>query len=248
MAVKQKKKKLNSIGSTKKTVSKKNKAKKNESLAKFTPVRFLTSGITPDMNREQLDICTVKLNASARNQKLNLLAIYASHGWMAGGYDSFKDYTEDCLCITYDAALKQARAAEVAYLNFGIKSVGKFSDASMLALVDFNDKQIKKILNRIRKNCQHDPIEDFSLTASQVKNAIHDAFPSDGIDVTQHKEVIKDQERHEKLKKFETALDNQSEDIHVAEALITSFAETQSDKNIKAAINFLSTYLEEKES
>lgn len=241
-------KKKNSKDNIKKTVSKKSQAKKNESSSQFAPVRFLTSGITPDMNREQLDICTEKLNKSARNQKLNLLAIYTSQGWMAGGYDSFKDYTDCRLSITYDAALKQARAAEVAYLNFGIKSVGKFSDASMLTLVDFSDKQIKKILKRISKSSRHDPIEDFSLTARQVEDAIRDVYPSYGKEVIQHKEVVKDQDRLEKLKKFDTELKNQSDDIPVAKALITAFAETQSGRNIEIAIKFLSSHLEEMEA
>lgn len=232
--------------STKKAISKKIKGKQIEASELFIPMRFLTSGSEQVMTDVQLGICTDKVNKSAKNLKLNLLAIYTSDGWKAGGYSSFKDYAECCLDITYDAALKQAMAAQIAYHSIGINAVGKFSDASMLAMKGFTDKQQKKILKRVRKHSLHDPINDHSLTASQVEKAIQDLHPSTSKEDKQQKEVVKDQKRLNKLKKFDSELKNQSDDISVAEALITAFVETQSDRNIEVAFKFLSSYLEEK--
>lgn len=225
---------------------KKTNDKQIKTSAQFAPVRFLTSDTVQTMSNEQLEICTNKVNTSTKNLKLNLLAIYTSNGWMAGDYSSFKDYVECCLKISYDAALKQAIAAQIAYSSIGINAVGKFSDASMLAMKGFTDSQQKEILKRVRKQSSHDPINDHSLTASQVEKAIKDLYPSINKEDKQQKEEKKDQKRLNKLKKFESKLKSQSEDITIAEAIITTFAETQSDRNIEKAIELLSSYLEEK--
>ncbi|MGE6648484.1 hypothetical protein ACQKE0_04325 [Shewanella colwelliana] len=244
MAVQKKK----TINSTKKAISKKTKGKQIEASEQFKPKRFLTSGSEQVMTDMQLDICTDKVNTSTKNLKLTLLAIYVSKGWKAGGYISFKDYVESSLNITYDAALKQAIAAEIAYRSIGINAVGKFSDASMLAMKGFTDVAQKKIVKHLRKKSPRDPIKDHSLTASQVEKAIQDLYPSTSNENKQKKEAVKDLERLNKLKKFESELKSQSDDITVAEALITAFAKTQTDRNIEEAIKLLSSYLEEKEA
>jgi hypothetical protein len=237
MAVKRKN--LNSKNNSNKTMI---KNKKHKTSKHFQPIRFLTSGTTPEMNNKQLKSCTKKVNQSAKNLKLVLLSVYISQGWIAGGYDSFKDYVLCSLNITYNAALKQAIAAEVAYKSIGFDAVGKFSDASMLAMKGFTYKEQKKILNRACEQSPHDPINDHSLTASQVKKAIEDLNLRTS---KQEKEEETVQKRPKKLKDFEAELKNQSDDIPVAKALITAFAKTQSSRNIKAAIKFLSSHLEE---
>jgi hypothetical protein len=211
------------------------------------------------------------VNTSRIELKQALLIIYKNKGYKKRGCADFKAYVKKYLSLSYDAALKQALAAKVAYVVNGLDAIGFYSDNSMLAMKDLSDVQIKNVVEQIKEHGE-DIIINGKYTRKMVEAAmreldllddIDDVPDSDRDDQAEDEELEVEPPTKEKqnsstpkadssptlsnsLKQFLKALKKKTAEHGDTKAIFTSFIETNSGKNpetVKKAIKLLSKHL-----
>jgi hypothetical protein len=103
------------------------------------------------LSRDHVEQLNIIVNTSQFELKQALFIIYENKGYKELGCADFKAYVKKYLTLSYDAALKQALAAKVAYVVNGLDAIGFYSDNSMLAMKDLSDDQIEDVVEKIEE-------------------------------------------------------------------------------------------------
>lgn len=125
-----------------------------------------------NLNKKQVKILTKCINKSTREAKVIIYFVYKNKGYKKLKCKDFKSYIETFTSLSYDAAIKQVNAADIAYSIGGKKAIGKFSDASMLAMRKLKEKEINAVIKAIKKTHGEPKITKIKLTEEMVKEAI----------------------------------------------------------------------------
>jgi|GEM_PF-6853855 len=178
---------------------------------------------------------TEQLKRTGLAEKVLLLQMYNSKSYEIA-YTTFKAFVEAELTISYDAAFKQALAASKAYEIGGLEAVGRFSDASMLGLIKLTKEECYKVIRYLKEEYLVDPIEDYSLTAKQVKEAVLELYP----------EKVKPSKHDKKLDDLIAKISEKLEKKPLYVAVLTTIEKEMDKKQIKNAIKYLKKQSEKK--
>jgi hypothetical protein len=225
------------------------------------------------LSRDHVEQLNIIVNTSQIELKQALFIIYENKGYEALGCDDFKAYVKKYLTLSYDAALKQALAAKVAYVINGLDAIGFYSDNSMLPMKDLSDVQIKNVVEQIEEEHDMDITIRGKYTRKMVEAAMRELDLLDDIDDVPVSDRDDDQAEDEELdvepptkekqhsstpktdssptlsnslKQFLKALKKKTAEHGDTKAIFTSFIETNSGKNpetVKKAIKLLSKHL-----
>ncbi|TVL16327.1 hypothetical protein [Shewanella algae] len=124
------------------------------------------------LSKKQVECLTQCINNSTRDTKVLVYFVYKNKGYKKLKCKDFKSYIETFTSLSYDAAIKQVNAADVAYSIGGKRAIGKFSDASMLAMKKLKEKEINAVIKAIKKTHGESKITKIKLTEEMVKEAI----------------------------------------------------------------------------
>lgn len=146
------------------------------------------------LSRDHVEQLNIIVNTSQIELKQALFIIYENKGYEALGCDDFKAYVNKYLTLSYDAALKQALAAKVAYVINGLDAIGFFSDNSMLPMKDLSDVQIKNVVEQIEEEHDMDITIRGKYTRKMVEAAMRELGLLDKDDSDEGLEVVEDEE------------------------------------------------------
>lgn len=213
------------------------------------------------LSKKQMKCLTKCINNLTRDAKVIVYFIYKNKGYKKLKCKDFKSYIETHTSLTYDAAIKQVNAAEIAYSIGGKKAIGKFSDASMLAMKKLNKKEINTVIKAIKKTHGESKITKIKLTEEMVKEAIAEfgigskdkhshsykhtqKYTADGEKVARDNKQKSKSNKH-KHRSNDTDVDTKSKDLKKTENITDKNADKRSTKKSATAEKAtLATYSE----
>ncbi|WP_348727865.1 hypothetical protein [Rheinheimera texasensis] len=92
-----------------------------------------------------------KIKDSLKTTPLYLLAVEVSQSFKVQGFGSMREYVQNTFTEQYPTLNRQLVAARVSMKMFGPDSIGLYSDASMQALNNLKDPELKKIKKLIEE-------------------------------------------------------------------------------------------------